>query len=177
MLKKSMKNKPTNSRWKQNPLQKMVVDKHGHAPWPAPSPGRVRCTCPPPRSAARYLDVWLCGGSPPRSGSCAPGKKCHSHVLKQFSTQVSFRWSKRLLLYLPSAFALVDDLQGVLPSCGVLHALSDHREVPVAEHASHLVPVWYVGWHRRDLVHQNLGCREETRGEELNVLCKLLSDW
>lgn len=51
----------------------ITVYKHSHTPWPAPWPGRVRCKCPPPLWAERYLDASPCGGWPPRSGSCAPG--------------------------------------------------------------------------------------------------------
>lgn len=66
-----------------------------------------------------------------------------------------------VLAYLASAFALVDDFQRVLPACGVLHAFMHHRKVAVAQHASHLVALRYVGRHSRNLIHYNLDCKEE----------------
>lgn len=44
-----------------------------------------------------------------------------------------------LIVYLASAFPLVDDFESVLPPRGVLYTLPHDREVAVAQHAPHLV--------------------------------------
>lgn len=70
---------------------------------------------------------------------------------------------------LSSAFALVDDLQRVLPSRAVLHAFPHHCKVAVAQHSSHLVAVRDVGRHSWNLVEQDLSCRgggKTTKGFE-----------
>lgn len=72
---------------------------------------------------------------------------------------VLFFW----IVYLASTFALVDDLQSVLPSCRVLHTFSDHCKVAVSQHASHLVSLRDVGWHSWNLIHNNLSCEKTKR--------------
>lgn len=87
-------------------------------------------------------------------------------------TQFKFKSCFQTFVYLASAFALVDDLQSVLPSRRELHAFAHNCKVPVAQHPAHPVAVRYVGRHNRNFVLENLNCRRGTQKVQISLQTK-----